>query len=180
MQLNYFKEVEESLRKKLGDAHAKKVLNRAVYLFSIGGNDYFSLTNTNAVQTHRYVETVIGNLTSVLKVRIPSSPNFFVNNSSRKCLLIILVCKIKQDIYSLGGRKIAFQNVGPLGCAPIMKAMDPNLGNKCAEEASTLARIHNRYLAVALKKLESELSEFKYSIFDYYHSLEDRVNNPSK
>ncbi|GLT56060.1 hypothetical protein SLA2020_291330 [Shorea laevis] len=61
-----------------------------------------------------------------------------------------------------------------------MKAMDPNLGNKCAKEASTLARIHNRYLAVALKKLESELSGFKYSIFDYCHSLEDRVNNPSK
>ncbi|GMY34845.1 GDSL esterase/lipase 1 [Fagus crenata] len=73
-QLSYFKNVVKSLRQNLGDVEAKKVLMRAVYLFSIGGNDYFNFheQNPNATQTDRrqYVEMVIGNLTSVLNVRI--------------------------------------------------------------------------------------------------------------
>ncbi|KAE7998999.1 hypothetical protein FH972_003487 [Carpinus fangiana] len=154
-QLSYFKTVVKSLRQKLGDVEAKKVLMRAVYLFSVGGNDYFSFytQNPNVTQSYRrqYVGMVIGNLTSVLK-----------------------------EIYGLGGRKIAFQNAGPLGCVPTMKAMNPQLGSECAEEPSALARLHNRALANALKKLESNLPGFKYSIFDYYNELEDRIKNPSK
>ncbi|KAK4591482.1 hypothetical protein RGQ29_021615 [Quercus rubra] len=154
-QLSYFKAVVKSLRQKLGDVEAKKVLMRAVYLFSIGGNDYFSFysENPNASQSYRrqYVGMVIGNLTNVLK-----------------------------EIYDLGGRKIAFQNAGPLGCLPAMKARSPQLGSGCAEEPSALARLHNSALASVLKKLESKLPGFKYSIFDYYNALGDRVNNPSK
>ena len=85
-----------------------------------------------------------------------------------------------QDLYGLGGRKIAFQNAGPLGCLPAMKAMNPQLGGKCAKEPSALARLHNRALANALKKLESKLPGFKYSIFDYYNALLDKVNNAPK
>ena len=85
-----------------------------------------------------------------------------------------------QEIYGLGGRKIAFQNAGPLGCLPAMKASNPQLGILCAEELSALARLHNRALANVLKKLESKLPGFKYSIFDYYNALGDRVSNPSK
>ncbi|XP_030932295.1 GDSL esterase/lipase 1-like [Quercus lobata] len=154
-QLSYFKAVVKSLRQKLGDVKAKKVVKKAVYLFSIGGNDYFSFSSQypNASQSERikYVEIVIANLTSVLK-----------------------------DLYGLGERKIAFQNAGPLGCLPAMKAMNPQLGGKCAKEPSALARLHNRALANALKKLESKLPGFKYSIFDYYNALLDKVNNAPK
>ena len=87
---------------------------------------------------------------------------------------------LSQEIYDLGGRKIAFQNAGPLGCLPAMKARSPQLGSGCAEEPSALARLHNSALASVLKKLESKLPGFKYSIFDYYNALGDRVNNPSK
>ena len=61
-----------------------------------------------------------------------------------------------------------------------MKAMNPQLGGKCAEEPSALAKLHNRALANALKKLESKLLGFKYSIFDYYNALLDKVNNASE
>ncbi|XP_041017971.1 GDSL esterase/lipase 1-like isoform X2 [Juglans microcarpa x Juglans regia] len=153
--LSYFKSVVKSLRQKLGDVEAKKLLMKAVYLFSIGGNDYFSFYTQypNATQPYRrqYVGMVIGNLTSVL-----------------------------EEIHGLGGRKIAFQNAGPLGCLPAMKARDPQLGSECAEEPSALARLHNRALANVLKKLENKLPGFKYSIFDYYSALGDRVQNPSK
>ncbi|XP_062008806.1 GDSL esterase/lipase 1-like [Rosa rugosa] len=153
-QLSYFKAVEKSLGQRLGDKETKKLLGRAVYLFSIGGNDYFSYAsnNPNATQIYKeqYVAMVIGNLTSVLK-----------------------------EIYNLGGRKIAFQNVGALGCTPGSRARNPELG-KCYEESLTLARLHNRALFIAFKKLEKSLPGFKFSIFDYYNAIGDRIFNPSK
>ncbi|XP_002534584.2 GDSL esterase/lipase 1 isoform X2 [Ricinus communis] len=155
MQLEYFKNLKMSLRQQLGDAEAEKTLRRAVYLFSIGGNDYFSFYSSNPdaneSDQRAYVEMVTGNLTVVLK-----------------------------EVYNLGARKIAFQNAGPLGSVPVMKSMHPEVGSGCAEEPSALARLHNDYLAISLKNLESQLPGFKYAIFDYYNSLGDRVNDPSK
>lgn len=153
-QLSNFKKVKEFFRQKLGDPEANKLLHSAVYLLSIGGNDYFKIhqNNNTSDQSYRrkYVGTVIGNLTSVL-----------------------------QEIYVLGGRKIAFQNAGPLGCTPTMK-IDPTLGDSCAQEPCTLAQMHNAALSATLKKLSKRLPGFKYSIFDYYNSLLERINNPSK
>ncbi|GLT53858.1 hypothetical protein SLA2020_270970 [Shorea laevis] len=147
-QLSYFKTTLKSMRQKLGDVEVKKVLMRAVYLFSIGANDYVGLylDNSNATQSYRrqFVEMVIGNC---------------------DCL---------------GGRKIAFQNVGPLGCAPAFKEMTPQIGSECAEELTALVMLHNRALAKSLKNLENKLPGFKYSIFDFYNALGDRVNNPTK
>ncbi|KAJ0007564.1 hypothetical protein Pint_29387 [Pistacia integerrima] len=76
-----------------------------------------------------------------------------------------------KEIYNIGGRKIAFQNAGPLGCLLGMKAFDPKLGSACSEEPSSLARLHNRYLAIVLKKPSTQFPGFKYAIFDYYNAL---------
>ena len=72
-QVHYFKKSRRLLRKKLGDAEAKTLLARAVYLTSIGSNDYTVLftSNSSTFQTYspeKYVEFVIGNLTSAIKV----------------------------------------------------------------------------------------------------------------
>lgn len=76
-QLKYYKKVETWLRKKLGNdnVEVKAALSRAVYLFSIGTNDYMSLflTNSTVLNSYsksEYVQMVIGNLTNVIKVRI--------------------------------------------------------------------------------------------------------------
>ncbi|WCJ39342.1 GDSL lipase [Euphorbia peplus] len=154
-QLEYFKTVKKSLRQQLNGVEAEKFLRRAVYLFSIGGNDYFDFytSNPNATLSNQraYVQMVVGNLTLVL-----------------------------QELYNLGARKIAFQNAGPLGCVPVMESMNPELGSKCLEQPLALAKLHNEYLSISLAKLETELPGFKHAIFDYYNSLLDRVNNPSK
>lgn len=65
-QIKYFNKVEKSLRQELGDAGAKKLLSKAVYLISIGGNDY--LTKNSSVSDEEFVSTVLGNLTVALKV----------------------------------------------------------------------------------------------------------------
>ncbi|KAL6137373.1 hypothetical protein ACLB2K_062665 [Fragaria x ananassa] len=154
LQLSYFKNVTELLQEQLGHEEAKKLLGSAVYLISMGGNDYFTFYaeyQENATESlqQEYIGIVIGNLTN--------------------------------GIYDLGGRKRAFQNAGPIGCLPYAKqSSDTQLVLGCVEGLQTLARQHNKALASVLKELESQLPGFKYSIFEYYDALGDRVLNPSK
>jgi len=68
-QLTYFKNVKKVLRQKLGDEETTTLLAKAVYLINIGGNDYFA--ENSSLYTHeKYVSMVVGNLTTVIKVRI--------------------------------------------------------------------------------------------------------------
>ena len=72
-QLSYFKNLIGLLRQKLGDADARALLGRALYLFSIGTNDYVApfATNSSGLLSYsreEYVDMVIGNLTIVIKV----------------------------------------------------------------------------------------------------------------
>ncbi|GAV61393.1 Lipase_GDSL domain-containing protein, partial [Cephalotus follicularis] len=155
MQVTNFKKVASSLAQKLGEAEAKKILMRSVYLFSIGGNDYFSFNTGHAKATQSeqrdYMHLVIGNITNGVK-----------------------------EIYDIGGRKFGFQNVGPLGCLPMIRAQHPELNGTCVKSLLLHATLHNKALPNSLKKLESKLPGFKYSVFDYYNSLGDRIDNAKK
>lgn len=67
--------MEKKLKRQLGDAEAKKLLAKSIYLFSIGGNDYMSITmnQTNAFSSDykkEYMTMVLGNFTTVIKVRL--------------------------------------------------------------------------------------------------------------
>ncbi|GAB4841939.1 hypothetical protein Ancab_011896 [Ancistrocladus abbreviatus] len=153
MQINYFEEMVGKLKTQFGDAEANKLLSKAVYLFSIGGNDYVTLVSKNLNKPalspsykNQYITMVLGNLTAHITT-----------------------------LYNYGGRKFAFQNVGPLGCMPSIKAMySGNVGN-CVKEPQTLAKTHNLAFLGVAKNLETKLPGFKYSVFDYYSSAADRV-----
>ncbi|XP_052183899.1 GDSL esterase/lipase 1-like isoform X4 [Diospyros lotus] len=156
-QLNYFKEVERQLG---GDIEAKKaLLSRAIFVLSIGAADYASPFWTNKTGFIRrfsgeeYVGMVIGNLTLVIK-----------------------------EIHKAGGRKFGFLGVSPMGCWPMLRAVNPtNTGDDgCHEDVNALVRLHNVALSQLLRSLEGELQGFKYSLFDFYTWGLERINNPSK
>ncbi|KAB1218297.1 GDSL esterase/lipase 5 [Morella rubra] len=99
-QLRYFKNLIGLLRQKLGDAHATTLLGRAVYLFSIGTNDYIApyASSRRGLLSHsreEYVDMVIGNLTIVIK-----------------------------EIHKNGGMKFGFQSLPPLGYLPSPRALN--------------------------------------------------------
>ena len=71
-QVIYLKNVKKHISKQLGDEGTKTLLSKAIYLFSVGGNDYLAPSSVfNSLSREDYVGTVIGNLTSVIKVRCP-------------------------------------------------------------------------------------------------------------
>lgn len=153
-QLSYFKDVVKTLKQQIGENQTQNLLKRAVYLFSIGGNDYFSFysshPNASLTAKTQHVRIVTSNLTQVL-----------------------------EEIYNIGGRKIAFQNAGALGCVASNVAQSAD-GKSCIEDLCTLANMHNHVLSQSLKNMERRLPGFKYSIFDYYHAIRDRVLHPTK
>ena len=85
-----------------------------------------------------------------------------------------------QEIYKKGGRKFGFPNLVPLGCLPLARAANPGNTGTCMVELSALAKLHNKALSKVLPKLERQLNGFKYAIADFYTSLSERIDNPSK
>ncbi|KAJ6959730.1 GDSL esterase/lipase 1-like isoform X2 [Populus alba x Populus x berolinensis] len=157
-QLSNFKNMEKQLRQKLGASEVKTLLSTAVYIFSIGTNDYMVpfTSNSTVLQSYskkEYVKMVIGNITTVI-----------------------------QEIYKIGGRKFGLSKLLPLGCPPISRALEivRTGGSGCMEEVTVLSKLHNRALPKALKELKSQLEGCTYSIFDAYTAGTAIFNNPSK
>ncbi|KAL5572290.1 hypothetical protein UlMin_021887 [Ulmus minor] len=156
-QLKNFEEVQKSLREKLGEEKAKKLISEAIYFISIGSNDYMIgyLSNQKTQESYtpeQFVGMVIGNLTQTI-----------------------------QALYQTGGRKFAFLNLSPLGCLPALRAMNPQPnGGGCFEGASALALGHSNALKSVLPNLEYMLTGFKYANSNFYDWLQDRISNPSK
>ncbi|KAL8118837.1 GDSL esterase/lipase 5 isoform X1 [Apium graveolens] len=159
-QLEYYKKAESGMIKNLGYVEAKKRSTRAVYLFSIGTNDYTSLFLTNSIlftsTSHsKYVASVIGNLTTVIT-----------------------------EIYKRGGRKFGFLNLGPLGCYPGLRILKPEPANgsrqsSCLdEEVSLLAKLHNKQLSKSLSSMRKLFPDFKYTLFDFHTFLQARIMDP--
>ncbi|CAK7338923.1 unnamed protein product [Dovyalis caffra] len=157
-QLSNFKNLEKQLRQKLGASEVKTLLTTAVYMFSIGSNDYFVPFTANSTvlksySREEYVKMVIGNITTVI-----------------------------QEVYKIGGRKFGLLNLAALGCIPAMRALKLASAGSCGcmDEVTVLAKLHNRAIPKAFKELKSQLKGFTYSIFDFYTVTNERLNNPSK
>ncbi|XP_030487607.2 GDSL esterase/lipase 1-like [Cannabis sativa] len=152
-QLEYFKNVSNELRKQIGDADAKALLSRAVYIFSVGSNDYSFpfLRNVTVPNTQQFVGMVIGNLTEVIK-----------------------------EIYNIGGRKMGFLNLDHFGCAPYGRVLQGEDDGACFDKFIPFIKSHNTQLSIVLKKLQTKLKGFKYSFVDQYTFTEERLNHPSK
>ncbi|XP_065850258.1 GDSL lipase-like [Euphorbia lathyris] len=155
-QLNHFGDVQKLLRNKLGEEEAKDMIEEAVYLISIGSNDYMVnyLGNPQMQQKYNpemYVSMVIANLTNAIL-----------------------------DLYDKGARKFAILNLSPLGCIPTLRAMNPDVSG-CFEAASALALAHNHALKTVLVNTLHRLKSIKFSNPEYsYNWLNNRIMNPSK
>ncbi|KAH6793300.1 GDSL-motif lipase 5 [Perilla frutescens var. hirtella] len=157
-QLKYFKKEIGELRQKIGHDEAAKISSSAVYLLSIGSNDYMSpflLNSTTLLASYphsKYVHMVLGNLSTVVKA-----------------------------IHRRGGRKFVFLNLGELGCLPGMRILKPETdGGGCLEEASNLAKLHNKALNDLLPKMEKQLHGFKYFLYDFRSNLAKKITQPLK
>ncbi|CAI9108825.1 OLC1v1008519C1 [Oldenlandia corymbosa var. corymbosa] len=153
-QLKNFKKVRKQMKAELGESGTNKVLGNAVYLLSIGSNDYFSPSPSfGSFPPDEYISMVIGNITTVI-----------------------------QEIYDKGGRKFGILNLGPLGCLPVSRAKNVTGGGdgSCDPQANDVVELHNYGLAMSLLQLQAQLQGFRYSLFDSFSAALAAQSNPTK
>ncbi|KAL6597053.1 hypothetical protein ACP70R_047187 [Stipagrostis hirtigluma subsp. patula] len=154
-QLDYFKEYKEKLKVAKGESMAKEIIAEALYVFSIGTNDfivnYFGLPLRRAQYTPpEYVTYLVG-----------------------------LAGDAVRAIYDLGARKILFTGLGPFGCVPSARTLNHDEPGECNEEHNEVAMRFNAELQAALRKLNGELAGAQVVYAETYSIASAIVANPA-
>ncbi|KAL1818061.1 hypothetical protein ACET3Z_020635 [Daucus carota] len=152
-ELEYFKQYQDRLKGYLGDNKSKKIVNEALYLISLGTNDF--LENYYTLPKRR------------LEYNVDSYEDFLVGIAEN----------FLRQVYRLGGRKMSVTGLPPMGCLPLERTTNllKGLGDTCIESYNNVSRSFNAKLGGLVKMLNQELPGAKivsansYSIF--YHII---------
>ncbi|KAK3413597.1 hypothetical protein EUGRSUZ_I02144, partial [Eucalyptus grandis] len=149
-QLKQFESLVKNLRDNLGDKKAERIVLDGVYFISIGLNDYVAVLN---------------------------NPGLFQSVSMEDYVRMVVgnISTVLEDIYKVGARKFGFTTMLPIGCLPTIRLATGN--GSCLRQGTELSKLQNVAFPATLAKLE--LQGFKYSLFDLYTSLTERIQHPS-
>ncbi|PKI36516.1 hypothetical protein CRG98_043093 [Punica granatum] len=135
------------------------ILMALVACMYFGGNDY-----------HNYYENFYDKDSSLTPSEQEQFVKYIVGNTIDALI----------ELYELGARKIAFQNVGPMGRLPECKTQFSKFNGSCIPDLLSMPTLNNKELITTLTDLAERLEGFKFSIFDYLIALMDRIENPSE
>ncbi|XP_071699192.1 GDSL esterase/lipase At4g26790-like [Rutidosis leptorrhynchoides] len=156
-EVEYYKEYQKKLRAHLGDQKANTILSEAVYLISMGTNDFLENYYT-----------------------LPNRRNQYNVTQYQHFLLKIADSFVKQ-LYSLGPRKVSLGGLPPMGCLPLERTtsfMTGN-GNKCNADYNKVALTFNGKLSGLVKRLNVALSGSKIVFSNPYMIFQQIIRKPS-
>ncbi|KAI3804746.1 hypothetical protein L1987_26533 [Smallanthus sonchifolius] len=151
MELEYFKEYHNKMRIQFGAAKATKLLSEALYLISLGTNDF--LENYYALPLRSTVYS-IEEYESFLLVK---ASNFII------------------DLYNLGARKISIAGLPPMDCFPYERTKNYFI---CIHKYNLVASEFNVKLQQLVRKLNQDLGGIHLVYSDIYDILLDIIKNP--
>ncbi|CAL9017785.1 unnamed protein product [Prunus brigantina] len=154
-ELEYYKKYQKDLRSYLGNDKANEVLGEALYLISIGTNDF--------------VENYY-----VFKRR---SSQFSIEEYQN--FLAGIAGNFITELYQLGARKMAISGLPPMGCLPLERTKNILSGSDCIEEYNDVARIFNEKLQGLIEKLSKKLVRIQLVLLNPYDILLEIIQNPA-
>nr|CAB3498661.1 unnamed protein product [Digitaria exilis] len=154
-QLAYFKEYTERLRSAKGEAAAKEIIGGALYIWSIGTNDF--IENYYNLPERRMQYTV----------------------GEYEAYLLGLAEAAIRRVHALGGRKMDFTGLTPMGCLPAERVGNRGDPGECNEEYNAVARTFNAKLQGLVAKLNKDLPGLQLVFADTYQLLADVVKRPA-
>ncbi|KAF5941550.1 hypothetical protein HYC85_019192 [Camellia sinensis] len=80
-------------------------------------------------------------------------------------------------LYNMGARNIVVANVGPIGCIPYQRDINPSAGGSCVAFPNQLAQLFNAQLKDLLAELSANLKESKFLYANVYRLFEDIIKN---
>ncbi|PIN09133.1 Triacylglycerol lipase [Handroanthus impetiginosus] len=154
-ELEYYKEYQGRLRAYLGEEKANDAITNALYVISMGTNDflenYYTLPETRSQYTVDAYQTFL----------IGIARNFIIN------------------LHSLGARKISLGGLPPMGCMPLERAQNLANDNDCMETYNIVAMSFNGKLYDLVRKLNKEIPGLQLVFSNPYYVLLQIITKPS-
>ncbi|XP_030935629.1 GDSL esterase/lipase LTL1-like [Quercus lobata] len=154
-QFQLFQQYQLRLRAQVGQAQAKRLVNDALVLITLGGNDF----------VNNYFLTPFS----------ARSRQFSIPDYCR--YLISEYRKILRRLYKLGARRVLVTGTGPLGCVPAELAMRSRNG-ECVPALQQAAGIFNPELGRMIQQLNSELGSNVFVFANSFNMNRNIIDNP--
>lgn len=155
-QLDNFANTREEIISRVGADEAIWLLETAVFSVTIGSNDFIN----------NYLTPLLSTLEQKLV-----SPQLFVDAMISRFTLQLT------RLYNMGARKIIVANVGPIGCIPYQREINPSSGIDCVAFPNELARLFNLQLKRLVAYLTADLKGAKFLYANVYHIVDDIILN---
>ncbi|GMI66262.1 Guard-cell-enriched GDSL Lipase 14, Occluded Stomatal Pores 1 [Hibiscus trionum] len=153
-QLEYYKNYQKKLRAYLGDGKAKDIISHALYMISMGTNDF--LENYYAIPGRSS------------EYSVEEYENFLVG----------IAGSFTEKLYELGARKISLGGLPPMGCMPLERTGNFMGGSECVESYNNLAADFNGKLNSLVIKQNNKFHGMQMVLSDPYGILLDIIRKP--
>ncbi|KAL0354258.1 UNVERIFIED_CONTAM: GDSL esterase/lipase [Sesamum angustifolium] len=156
-EVEYYKEYQNKLKAYLGDTKANYIITEALYIISLGTNDflenYYSLPSTRS------------------KYTIDQFQDFLVGVAET----------FIREIYGLGARKMSLTGIPPMGCLPLERTTNYVNGNgdKCMDGYNDVALHFNAKLGDLVKKMNDEMLGIRVVFSNPYDVFMQIIREPS-
>lgn len=154
-QLAYFKEYTDRLKIAKGEVAAKEIIGEALYIWSIGTNDF--IENYYNLPSRRMEYTV----------------------AEYETYLLGLAEAAIRRVHALGGRKMDFTGLTPMGCLPAERIGNRGNPGMCNEEYNAVARSFNGKMKELVTKLNKDLPGLQLVFAETYDLLASVVDKPA-
>lgn len=154
-ELVYFKQYKKELISYLGFKKASRRLTEALYIISIGTNDFLE---------NYYL--------------LPTRPRDFTVDEYEDFLAGLAEDFVKA-VYDLGGRKISVGGLPPMGCLPLERTANLMGGFGCVEEYNKVAVDFNFKLQALVARLQSQLKGIELVYSNVYDKVMEAIQKPS-
>ncbi|KAF5798593.1 putative triacylglycerol lipase [Helianthus annuus] len=138
-QVQQFATVRGNITALLGESKGDGLLQKSMYIFSIGSND------------------IMEYLFSPLKTMTPEQ--FVINLTDAYAIHL-------KNLYSMGARKFGILSIPPIGCCPFARFVS---NGTCSNETNDLASACHTSFESLMKNMSSTLEGFKYSLVNTYN-----------
>ncbi|XP_030931100.1 GDSL esterase/lipase At2g42990-like [Quercus lobata] len=154
-ELEYYKEYQNKLRAYVGKDKANEILSEALYLMSLGTNDFLE---------NYYLS--------------PKWQSQFTVQQYED-FLIRLAANFIRELHNLGVRKISLSGLPPMGCLPLERTINILGQNECVEKFNNVALEFNGKLNGLVTRLNMELPGLRLLSADVYKILDQIIKKPS-
>ncbi|KAL2921126.1 hypothetical protein RDABS01_012617 [Bienertia sinuspersici] len=155
-QLDNFANTKQDIINLIGDVATQKLLSRALFSVTMGSNDFIN----------NYLTPIVSKFEQHLV-----TPQAFISTLLSRYKLQLT------RLYDMGARKIAVVNVGPIGCIPYQRDVNPLAGDDCVAFPNQLAQSFNLQLKSLITELGSSLEGSKFIYADAYRIVSDVLVN---